>query len=88
MSKTIFLLPPAFAALLWACGGDALDEDDLTGEWIQRDGARVCDGFMTRVGNEEYCVAEVPEGWQPFTFEGETYYRQPLDNQVTANESE
>jgi hypothetical protein len=33
---------------------------------------------MTLVESEEFCVSEIPEGWVPFTFEGQTYFVQPL----------
>ena len=49
-----------------------------TGEWIEKDGMRVCDGYLTRFENEDYCAAEVPSDWQPFEFNGRTYYVQPL----------
>ena len=50
----------------------------VTGEWVEKDGSRICDGYMTRVESEDYCVSEVPEDWIPFEFEGQTYYVQPL----------
>ncbi len=50
----------------------------LSGEWIEGDGVRVCDGYLTRFENEDYCAAEVPSDWQPFEFNGRTYYVQPL----------
>jgi hypothetical protein len=50
----------------------------LTGEWVEKDGSRICDGYMTRVENEDYCESDVPEDWIPFEFEGQTYYVQPL----------
>ena len=49
-----------------------------TGEWIEKDGMRVCDGYLTRFENEDYCAAEVPSDWQPFEFNGRIYYVQPL----------
>ena len=48
------------------------------GEWIEKDGTRVCDGYLTRFENEDYCAAEVPPDWQPFEFNGRSYYVQPL----------
>ncbi len=48
------------------------------GEWIEKDGMRVCDGYLTRFENKDYCAAEVPSDWQPFEFNGRIYYVQPL----------
>lgn len=53
----------------------------LSGEWIDRDGVRECDGYLTRIENEEYCAAEVPSDWQPFEFDGMTYYVQPIKDE-------
>ena len=54
-------------------------EPDLpTGRWEYKDGAKICNGYLTRFESEDYCAAEVPKDWVPFTFEGETYYVQPL----------
>ena len=50
----------------------------FSGEWQYLDGRRVCDGYMTRNFDEEFCEAEVPEDWLPFTYDGETYFVQPL----------
>jgi hypothetical protein len=49
-----------------------------SGEWVEKDGILVCDGFMTRRADQDYCSADIPEDWVPFTFEGKTYYVQPL----------
>ena len=54
------------------------------GMWREKNGTKICDGYMTRFENEEYCSARVPEGWVPFQYNGETYYVQALagsDNQ-------
>ena len=48
------------------------------GKWREEDGALVCDGYMTRRADQDYCSADIPEDWVPFTFEGRTYYMQPL----------
>ena len=45
----------------------------------EQNGARVCDGYMTRFDGEDFCSACPPEDWEPFTFDGQTYYIQPLD---------
>ncbi len=46
--------------------------------WVERDGALVCEGYMTRYENEEFCSSEVPDDWRPFEFDGQTFYMQPL----------
>ena len=56
------------------------DERDYSGEWIEEDGVRYCDGYLTRNADEEYCSTEIPDDWQPFEFDGETYYVAPLSN--------
>ena len=54
-------------------------EPDLpTGRWEYKDGAKICNGYLTRFESEDYCAAEVPKDWVPFTFDGQTYYVQPL----------
>ncbi len=50
----------------------------LSGEWKTENGSLDCDGFLTRVANEDFCSVEVPEDWRPFQFNGKTYYVQPL----------
>ena len=50
----------------------------LTGEWVEKDGSRFCNGYMTRVEGEDFCVSEIPEDWVPFEFDGQTYFVQPL----------
>ncbi len=85
-ASSIILL--SFGALICGCESDVPTVDAYTGEWIQRNGERVCDGYMTRDESKDYCVADVPKDWQPFTFEGKTYYRQPLDYSVELNETE
>lgn len=54
------------------------DQPEYSGEWIEQDGMRTCDGFLTRVENEDFCAAEVPTDWRSFEFDGRTYYVQPL----------
>ena len=46
--------------------------------WVERDGTLVCEGYMTRYEDEEYCASVVPEDWRPFEFDGQTFYMQPL----------
>jgi hypothetical protein len=51
---------------------------ELSGKWIEQDGVLMCDGYLTRVESEDYCEAQVPEDWQPFEFDGRTYFMIPL----------
>jgi len=48
------------------------------GEWVEKDGSRYCNGYMTRVESEDFCVSKVPSDWVPFEFDGQTYFVQPL----------
>ncbi|MDJ0908577.1 MAG: hypothetical protein QNI99_05265 [Woeseiaceae bacterium] len=48
------------------------------GNWVRRGGALVCEGYMTRYADEDYCASEVPDDWRPFELNGEIYYVQPL----------
>ncbi len=56
------------------------DEREYSGEWIEENGERYCDGYPTRNADEEYCSTDIPEDWRPFEFDGETYYVAPLRN--------
>lgn len=49
-----------------------------SGNWYLQDGIRVCDGYIVRNANEEYCASEIPEDWVPYSFDGQEYYVQPL----------
>jgi hypothetical protein len=73
---TITVWDPRDGTIIAQCRGSI--ETPLAGEWVERDGSRFCNGYMTRVESEEFCVSEIPEGWVPFTFEGQTYFVQPL----------
>ena len=53
-------------------------DNNFSGKWIEGDGARICDGYLTRWSNEEFCAADIPDDWTPFEFNGQTYYRQLL----------
>ena len=72
--KRGFVIPPKSTTPLE-------DRPKFSGEWIERDGLRTCDGYLTRVENEDYCAAGVPADWQPFEFDGRTYYIQPLTDE-------
>lgn len=49
-----------------------------SGEWVKKDGAFVCDGYLTRSTDRDFCSPLPPQDWVPFTFEGQQYYVQPL----------
>ncbi len=48
------------------------------GVWREERGSRICDGYMTRYENEDYCASQIPDDWVPFQFNGRKYYVQPL----------
>ncbi len=50
-----------------------------SGEWQVENGVLVCDGYVVRNSDEDYCAKEVPEDWVPRRFNGEEYYVQPLE---------
>jgi hypothetical protein len=52
-----------------------------SGDWITRDGMRVCDGYLTRRQDQDFCDADVPNDWVPFEFAGRTYYAAPLSGE-------
>lgn len=56
----------------------AADHAPRPGKWVEKDGVLECDGYMTRRADQDYCSAEIPEDWVPFTFDGKEYYMQPL----------
>ena len=57
---------------------DPIDSPSYSGEWIERDGTRICDGYLARREDQDFCVVEIPDDWIPFEFGGNTYYSQPL----------
>ena len=64
-------------------GSEAIEEHlrkyDLSpGTWRQEGDARICDGYMTRFSDVDYCAAQVPDDWEPFEFDGTIYFVQPL----------
>lgn len=65
-------------AILLSLSSCQRQNSPLTGEWVEKDGSRFCNGYMTRVDSEDFCVSEIPEDWVPFEFEGQTYFVQPL----------
>ena len=64
-------------ALQEQCSG-AKGNNQPSGNWHIQNGIRVCDGYIVRNANEEYCASEVPEDWVPYPFDGQEYYVQPL----------
>lgn len=54
------------------------DPPKLSGQWIEKGGVRECDGYLTGLGDEEFCSSVVPEDWAAFEYEGRLYYLQPL----------
>ncbi len=72
-------LPPDFRADRLPALEDYLADEELpSGEWREENGARVCDGYLTRFADQDFCAAEVPEDWVPFEFDGQQFYLQPL----------
>ena len=70
---------PAVVALMEKLEACTASPEIRPGIWREQNGARVCDGYMTRFDGEDFCSACPPEDWEPFTFDGQTYYIQPLD---------
>ena len=58
------------------------------GNWRYEDGARICEGYLTRYEDEDYCASEIPDDWEPFEYDGRTYYVQPLSGTEERAESE
>lgn len=50
----------------------------FSGKWEYFNGGRSCDGYLVSRPGEDYCEAKIPDDWEPFIFDGRTYYRQPL----------
>jgi hypothetical protein len=48
------------------------------GNSIEKDGFLLCEGFLTKFENDDYCSSVVPEDWVPFEYQGQEYYVQPL----------
>ena len=48
------------------------------GNWIEKDGVLMCEEFLTKFENDDYCSSVVPEDWVPFEYQGQEYYVQPL----------
>lgn len=72
------MLPGFSADHLLELEGYVSDNNKPSGQWREEDGAIVCDGYMTRYSDQDYCAAEVPEDWVPFELDGQQLYIQPL----------
>ena len=48
------------------------------GVWIEKDGSRICDGYLTNNEGVDFCSATVPKDWKSFTYDGLEYFYQPL----------
>lgn len=75
-----------FEAAEAQCSGPTVNES-LSGNWIVEDGVRVCDGYLVRNADQDYCAAEVPDDWVPREFDGQKYYVQPLKGIEQESES-
>ena len=51
---------------------------EYSGQWLEEKGIRRCDGYLAKGEDGDFCVAEMPSDWNPFKFEGQTYYSLPL----------
>jgi hypothetical protein len=45
-----------------------------SGEWRIEDGRLVCDGYIVRRTDKDYCTDEVPEDWVPRGYDGQQYF--------------
>ena len=62
-----------------------LDEQGAgEGKWREDDGMLVCEGYLTRYESQDYCASEIPPDWEPFEYDGQVYYIQPLGGSNTA----
>jgi len=57
---------------------DAVTRGDRFEGWW-RDRMKSCAGYRTQVETEDFCAKSAPENWVLFEFNGQTYYRIPLD---------
>lgn len=54
------------------------DPPNYSGKWIEEDGERVCDGYLTRTVEDAFCSKEVPAEWSKREFNHRTYYIAPI----------
>ena len=57
------------------------------GRWRYSNGRRLCDGYLTPSIDQDYCESDAPEDWQSFSFDGRTYYFQPLSGPMQDSDS-
>lgn len=68
-------LPPGFTAeRLLELEENNAGEDRPSGRWRYENGATVCDGYMTRFRDQDFCSSEAPDDWVPFEFDGQRFY--------------
>ena len=70
--------PPIIYDTVLNLSNDQAEDQSSTGQWELENGSMICHGYLTRVKSEDYCSATVPDDWMPFTYDGKTYYVQPL----------
>ena len=51
-----------------------------SGKWHEKGGKMVCDGYLTRFADEDFCSATPPEDWTKFEFNGVEYFFEPLSS--------
>jgi len=61
------------------------EKHEYSGEWNKKNGSRICDGYLTRNADEQYCSREIPSDWRSFEFEGGTYYFAPIERDQKRN---
>lgn len=61
------LLPEDREALKRYLAERNLDE----GEWVEKDGGLVCEGFLTKFESDDFCSAGAPEDWVPIAYQGQ-----------------
>ena len=71
-------VPPIIYDTVLNFSDDQAGSRSKTGRWELKNGSMICRGYLMRVESEDYCSATVPNDWRPFTYDGETFYVQPL----------
>ena len=51
------------------------------GVWIENDGSKICDGYLTKNEGVDFCSAAVPKDWKSLNYDGLEYFYQPLSGQ-------
>ncbi len=55
--------------------------DTKPGVWLDINGSRFCDGYLTSNESVDFCSATAPKDWKSFTYDGREYYYQALSGQ-------